>query len=160
MLDDLTIRISDGSKEDIDRIALLEQECFPVPWSWDSIAREITNNEASRFFIAEYGGQFAGCVSCWLLPPYECQLGNVAVSPAFRRRGIATALLQRLISDAEAMGILDITLEVRASNTAAIALYQGLGFEQEGLRKGYYQGKEDAIIMWRREKLTVKPEHM
>lgn len=155
-MEGLTIRISQGSKEDIDAIALLETQCFPVPWSWNSIASEITKNDTSRFYIAELNGEFAGCVSCWFLPPFECQLGNVAVSPSFRRRGIARALMEQLITDAEKTGILDITLEVRASNQPAICLYEGLGFAQEGIRKGYYQGKEDAIIMWRREKITVR----
>ena len=155
-MSEITVRISDGRTSDIDAIAELEKQCFHVPWSWKSIAEEITGNESARFYIAEADGRFAGCVSCWLLIPYECQLGNVAVCPEMRRRGVARTLLNTLISDAEKLGLLDITLEVRASNDPAIALYKSLGFEQEGVRKGYYEGKEDAVIMWRREKLRTR----
>ena len=154
--DDIVIRISDGRKSDIDALAGLEQLCFSVPWSWEAIAGEITKNPSSRFYLAEAEGDIVGCVSCWLLPPYECQIGNVAVAPGFRRRGIATRLMGAVIKDTEALGIMDMTLEVRASNLAAQALYAGLGFESEGIRKGYYQGKEDAVIMWRREKLAER----
>ena len=74
------------------------------------------------------------------------------VSPSRRRQGIAKQLLAALIDAAAEEGIKDITLEVRPSNKAAIALYEGLGFRREGLRKKYYDDLEDAIIMWRREK--------
>ena len=153
---EITVRISDGRTSDIDAIAKLEKQCFQVPWSWKSIAEEITGNDSARFYIAEVGGVFAGCASCWHVVPYECQLGNVAVSPQFRRMGVARTLLTRLIEDAEKQGLLDITLEVRVSNAPAIALYESLAFEREGVRKGYYEGKEDAVIMWRREKLKTR----
>ncbi len=155
--ENISIRISDGRKSDIDALAELERLCFPVPWSWESIARSITESNNSRFYLAELDGKTVACVSCWLLPPYECQLGNVAVDPEYRRRGIATLLLKKMLADCEALGIMDVTLEVRVSNTGAQALYKGLGFESEGIRKGYYQGKEDAVIMWRRERLKTKP---
>ncbi|MBQ3920873.1 MAG: GNAT family N-acetyltransferase, partial [Firmicutes bacterium] len=77
---------------------------------------------------------------------------TVAVSKDFRRQGVATRLLRALSDAAAEEGIKDITLEVRPSNKAAIALYEGLGFRQEGLRKQYYDDLEDAIIMWRRGK--------
>ncbi|MBR0138829.1 MAG: ribosomal protein S18-alanine N-acetyltransferase [Firmicutes bacterium] len=154
--ENISIRISDGRKSDIDALAELEKLCFPVPWSWESIARSITESKNSRFYLAETEGKIVACVSCWLLPPYECQLGNVAVHPEYRRRGIATLLLKAMLADCEALGIMDTTLEVRESNKAARALYEGLGFESEGIRKGYYQGREDAVIMWRRERLRTR----
>ncbi len=154
--EDISIRISDGRKSDIDALAELERLCFPVPWSWESIAKSITESSSSRFYLAELGGRIVACVSCWLVPPFECQLGNVAVDPGYRRRGIATLLLNKMLADCEELGIMDVTLEVRVSNVGAQALYRSLGFESEGLRRGYYQGKEDAVIMWRREKLAER----
>jgi [ribosomal protein S18]-alanine N-acetyltransferase len=75
---------------------------------------------------------------------------NVAVEPEFRRHGIATALLERLFertSDDERRGY---TLEVRVSNVGAIRLYEQLGFEPRGIRRGYYtDNREDALIMWK-----------
>ena len=78
----------------------------------------------------------------------EADIMNVAVSPAFRRRGIAAELLERLKNDLKAEGVYSLTLEVRASNDAAIALYALLGYVQVGRRPGYYHNpKEDALIL-------------
>jgi len=75
---------------------------------------------------------------------------NVAVAPDFRRRGIATTLLERLFEVTEADPRRGYTLEVRVSNADAIRLYERLGFEARGIRRGYYtDNREDALIMWR-----------
>ena len=75
---------------------------------------------------------------------------NVAVSPAHRRKHIASALLETLFRVTERAGVVQHTLEVRAGNEGAIKLYEGFGFKEAGLRKGYYEDNgEDAIIMWR-----------
>src|SRR2546423_838871 len=75
---------------------------------------------------------------------------NVAVEPDYRRRGIATALLDRLFDLTEEDGRRGYTLEVRVSNTQAIALYERLGFQARGIRRGYYtDNREDALIMWK-----------
>ena len=81
----------------------------------------------------------------------EGYISNVAVSPAFRRRGIASALIRALLDRARERNLSFVTLEVRESNAAAIALYEGFGFRPVGRRKNYYDApKEDAWIMWRR----------
>ncbi len=75
---------------------------------------------------------------------------NVAVAPALRRRGIATQLLEELFHATEDDARRGYTLEVRVSNTSAIALYERLGFQATGLRRGYYtDNREDALIMWK-----------
>ena len=75
---------------------------------------------------------------------------NVAVEPAYRRRGIATALLDRLFELTADDSRRGYTLEVRVSNTHAIALYERLGFQGRGIRRGYYtDNREDALIMWK-----------
>ncbi len=75
---------------------------------------------------------------------------NVAVAPDFRRRGIASALLERLFDATATRPARGYTLEVRVSNTGAIRLYEQLGFEARGVRRGYYtDNREDALIMWR-----------
>ena len=75
---------------------------------------------------------------------------NVAVADAYRRRGIASTLLERLFDVTAADPRRGYTLEVRVSNTGAIRLYERLGFEARGVRRGYYtDNREDALIMWR-----------
>ncbi len=75
---------------------------------------------------------------------------NIAVADAFRRRGIASALLERLFDVTETDPQRGYTLEVRVSNVGAIQLYEQLGFEARGIRRGYYtDNREDALIMWR-----------
>ncbi len=150
----ISVRRAMAASGDIDAIARLEQECMPSPWSRNSVAEELLSNESSRFFVAvdSESRKIVGYAGSWVVPPFECQIGNVAVSGDFRRQGVATKLLSALFDAAAEEGIKDITLEVRPSNTAAITLYEGLGFRQEGLRKKYYDDLEDAIIMWRRGK--------
>ena len=75
---------------------------------------------------------------------------NVAVADSYRRRGIATGLMERLFEDTARDGRRGYTLEVRVSNEAAIQLYEKLGFKARGIRRGYYtDNREDALIMWR-----------
>jgi ribosomal-protein-alanine N-acetyltransferase len=77
-----------------------------------------------------------------------CQLDSMAVHPSHRRRGLGAALLREVLSWAAQYGAHHFSLEVRASNTAAIALYQGFGFRPEGRRPGYYtHPEEDALLL-------------
>lgn len=80
----------------------------------------------------------------------EATLFNIAVDPAFQRRGLGRALLEQVIDEVEKRGVVTLWLEVRASNVAAIALYESLGFNEATIRRNYYptvDGREDAIIM-------------
>jgi ribosomal-protein-alanine N-acetyltransferase len=101
--------------------------------------------------VAEVSGQLAGYLVAWL-GPGEGHVGNIAVVPAYRRRGVARALLDELLGRARSTGVGRLTLEVRVSNFAAQELYRRQGFRLAGLRRGYYRDSgEDALIMeWRR----------
>ena len=86
---------------------------------------------------------------CWVIFD-ELHINTLAVAPEFRRRGYATALLQAVMREAETEGAVKATLEVRASNAAALALYERLGFRISARRPGYYTNpQEDALILWR-----------
>lgn len=137
--------------EDSSGIAELERLSFKTPWSEASIRKEIEENELSRFFAAELDGRLCGYAGAWFVAPSEYDIANVAVHPGYRRRGIGRLLMRALASSAQSEGAAEMTLEVRASNEAAIKLYEEFGFEEEGRRKAYYTDGEDAIIMWRRE---------
>ncbi|MCR5481858.1 MAG: ribosomal protein S18-alanine N-acetyltransferase [Clostridia bacterium] len=137
---------------DAETMAELDKICFADPWSTESFRSEIETNNRSLYQIAEMDGVFAGYAGLWKILD-EGHITNVAVAPEFRRRGIGEAMLTRLIELAEAEDIMKFTLEVRISNLQAQALYEKLGFEPAGLRKGYYlDNREDAVIMWRGER--------
>ena len=143
----LTIRRGSRCAEDLCAASGIELACFSdEPWTEEMIAEELAN-PSCVFLFAEADGSTAGDICAWMLPPYECQIGTVGVLPAFRRRGIAEALMRTMISEAEKAGISDIFLEVRRSNAAAIALYEKLGFELIGVRRRYYENREDALVM-------------
>lgn len=128
------------------QIADLEKICFSDPWSENSIAFEL-ENKLAHWLVAQEGEMVAGYIGSQTVMG-ETDMMNVAVHPDFRRRGIAEALVKRLVEDLQAMESHCLTLEVRASNAPAIALYEKLGFSQIGRRKNYYRNpREDALIL-------------
>ena len=130
----------------VSQVAQLEKLCFRDPWSENSVASEL-NNPLSLWLVAVEGEKVAGYVGSQSVMG-ESDMMNVAVHPDFRRQGIGERLILELIDQLENRGNHSLTLEVRASNVSAIALYRKLGFEQVGLRKNYYRNpKEDALIL-------------
>lgn len=128
------------------QIADLEKICFSDPWSENSIAFEL-ENKLAHWLVAQEGEMVAGYIGSQTVLG-ETDMMNVAVHPDFRRRGIAETLVKRLVEDLQAMESHCLTLEVRASNAPAIALYEKLGFSQIGRRKNYYRNpREDALIL-------------
>jgi ribosomal-protein-alanine N-acetyltransferase len=134
---------------DLDLVEAIERESYRTPWSrsmFDAELRKPSSLALGAFtkddalvgyaFVSRY-------VDAW-------HVMNVAVADAFRRRGIASALLGRLFEVTESDSRRGYTLEVRVSNVGAIQLYERLGFEPRGIRRGYYtDNREDALIMWR-----------
>lgn len=130
----------------LDSLAELEQICFAEPWLRSGLAAELSN-PAAVFGVAELDGQTAGYAGMNCIVD-ECYVDNVAVFPQFRRTGVARALMNYLIESAKKNRASFITLEVRVSNTGAIALYKALGFLEAGRRRDFYrQPKEDALIL-------------
>ena len=132
----------------VDQIAELERQCFSTPWS-ETQLEDALYNDASCFIVAEDGeGGVLGYAGLTTVLD-EGYINNIAVEEAARRHGVASALLDVFCRFAE-VNLAFLTLEVRKSNTAAIAMYEKYGFQQAGLRKGYYQRpREDAVIMTR-----------
>lgn len=138
--------ITNMSLQHVAQVAELEKLCFSDPWSEKSIVSEL-ENELSLWLVAVDGDAVAGYVGSQTVLG-ETDMMNVAVAAAYRRRGIAEQLILALVEELKAAGSHCLTLEVRASNAPAIALYEKLGFSQTGLRKNYYRNpKEDALIL-------------
>lgn len=138
---------------DVPSVAALEKLCFSDPWSVSSIASEL-DNPLSLWLVWEEDGTAAAYLGVQRVPP-QADVMNVAVSPALRRRGIARALFAEL--ERRLPEINELFLEVRASNSGAIALYRTLGFEQVGRRPNYYlDPREDALIL-RKELFHADP---
>ena len=135
-------------REHIPQIAELEEICFSEPWSENTLLEAFSSG--TRFFVAQNNGKVWGYIgiSCILDEGY---ITNVAVFPEKRRMGVATALLQKVFELAAELSLGFVSLEVRESNSAAIGLYEGLGFKKEGLRKNFYRSPcENAVIMTKR----------
>jgi len=132
--------------DDIPTVAELERRCFPNPWNEQMIYKELTENRRAQFFVVDRQGSVVGHTGLWKNTS-SIHVTTIAVQPEFRRRGVATALVTHVI-DHSRRSDRTITLEVRPSNEAAIALYRDLGFEIVGRRKNYYSNNnEDALIM-------------
>ena len=145
-----TITVRKMKKEDLDRVSQIEKECFSTPWSRDSF-EDMIDNPAALYMVAEDNGYIVANCGV-IIAAGEGDICNVAVDPSYRKRGIAKLLLTRVMEEAsKEMAVLSFTLEVRRSNTAAISLYEKLGFVNEGIRPGFYTSpKEDAVIFWKR----------
>jgi ribosomal-protein-alanine N-acetyltransferase len=142
----IEIRVLDLS--DLDAIEVIEQQAYPTPWSRSMFASELAK-PTSICLGAFEGSDLVGYiinsryVDAW-------HVMNVAVHPEHQRRGIATALLEKLFERTRGDERRGYTLEVRVSNETAIRLYEKLGFDSRGIRRGYYtDNREDALIMWR-----------
>lgn len=132
-------------QEHIQQIAALETFCFSVPWSADAISGELSN-PLSVWYVAVEDDRVAGYVGSQAVLD-EADMMNLAVAPKFRRKGVAKDLVAHLIQHLKEQNVRCLTLEVRASNEAAIALYDALGFSCVGRRPGYYhKPREDALI--------------
>ncbi len=149
------ITVREAVSGDAKEIAKIEKQCFSAPWSEAEIIREIKTNEIAHYFVAAKtllvgdNESVLGYVGIWYIAG-EGHITNVAVSKGHRRTGIADMLIEALIKNSKEKGINALTLEVRKSNLPAQELYKKHGFICEGVRKNYYDGKEDAIIMWKK----------
>ena len=133
-------------KAHVARVAELEKLCFSTPWSENSIASEL-NNDLALWLVALNDDTVVGYVGSQTVCG-ETDIMNIAVHPDWRRRGIAQILIEQLIRGLEERGSDRLTLEVRASNAPAIALYDKLGFQEVGRRPNYYRNpREDALIL-------------
>jgi ribosomal-protein-alanine N-acetyltransferase len=139
---------------EIDEVLAIEELSFTNPWTRDMYLAEFGNRTISFCYLARgEDRKTVGFCSFWRVLD-ELHINNLAVAPAFRRTGVATALLSRVLADGAKLGAVCATLEVRRSNDPARLLYERFGFSVAGVRRAYYSRPvEDAIIL-RRDRLA------
>jgi ribosomal-protein-alanine N-acetyltransferase len=136
---------------DLGEIERIERRSYPTPWSRSMFAGELA--KPSSICLGAIDADADGRLVAYLVISRYVDawhVMNVAVDPPYRRRGIAWRLLEELFRLTEGDPQRGYTLEVRVSNAAAISLYEQMGFQPTGLRRGYYtDNKEDALVMWK-----------
>ena len=144
----MSIQIVPMNADHLEELEKLERICFSRPWSRKMLAEEL-ENQCAAFLVAQdrITQQVMGYAGLLVMAD-EGYITNVAVFPEFRRQGVAAKLIAVFENFARGNKLAFLTLEVRPSNTAAIALYKGFGFKEVGRRKNYYDlPKEDALIL-------------
>lgn len=144
----MNLRFEKLNESHLESILAIERVCNSAPWSERSFRGELDNAQ-SVFLTAIADGKVVGYAGLWVVID-EGHITTVAVDPDYRRKGIGRKLTKAILEEAREQGVVCATLEVRASNEAAIKLYEGLGFVQSARRRGYYpDNREDAIVMWK-----------
>ncbi len=149
MSERMRVRIAPMTAEHLDEVAALERVCFSDPWSRNLLSEALKNDLSAYLVALDDAGRVAGYAGLTVVLD-EGSIDNIAVRPDCRRQGVAAQLLQVFLDFARGNQLAFLTLEVRASNYAAIALYGSRGFRAVGRRKNYYEHPvEDALIMTR-----------
>ncbi|GAC1335423.1 MAG: ribosomal protein S18-alanine N-acetyltransferase [Candidatus Dormibacteria bacterium] len=134
--------------EDIPTIQEIEREIFLTPWPRNAYRRELQQNRMASYMVIRDGDEIVGYAGLWKMHD-EAHVTTVGVRRRDQGRGFGLALMLALIDRAFALEARWVTLEVRASNYGAMALYEKLGFKVIGRRRGYYTDDgEDAVVMW------------
>jgi [ribosomal protein S18]-alanine N-acetyltransferase len=152
-------KLTPMQESDLDEVLALEQRSFSEPWSRKVFLGELHGNAFATNLVLRAGeagfgegagaGALLGYIMFWVVFE-ELHLMNLAVRPEIRRQGLGTVLIRHALTAGAAQGARTALLEVRASNTAALAMYGKLGFVKKSVRKGYYDHpREDAVIMIR-----------
>lgn len=153
----MNVNIRKMMVEDVPAVVDLDQKSFSLPWPERSFRFELTDNPASRCWVADLDGRIVGMIVVWLIVD-EAHVATVATHPEYRRRGIGKRLLSHALQSLIHEGARSSFLEVRESNIPAQELYRKFGYEQTGRRRRYYKDNdEDAILM---NLDSLKAEHL
>ena len=145
------VRVLTLRRRHLRSVVRIEEECHAQPWSATLFLSEIAQRASRRYTVATLGPLVVGYCGLMMVGD-EGHITTLTVDPAWHRRGVGTVLLADQARVAPSLGVRHLTLEVRASNDAAQALYRRFGFGPVGLRRGYYaETGEDAIVMWVRD---------
>ena len=133
---------------DVEAVHAIELATFPTPWTLDSFHYEMRENQYAHYLVAEDETGIIGFCGMWLVID-AAQITNVAVVERMRGKKIGEALMKEAMRVAREGNMDIMSLEVRVTNVVAQNLYRKLGFQDGGIRKGYYTDNgEDALVMW------------
>lgn len=145
-MSDIKIELMD--KDHIEGVMVVENTSFRVPWSRDAFFQEVNQNEFAIYYVALIEGKVVGYAGVWVICD-EGHITNIAVHPDYRRKGIGSLLIEKLMTYARDHEVVVMTLDVRVGNDTAKKMYAKFGFKEGGLRKEYYSDNlEDALVMW------------
>ncbi len=139
--------IRKAEQSDLEKIHECETASFEQPWTFAMLYDDIIENANTVYLVVEQSGEIIGYGGMWIVLD-EAHITNVCIKPAYRNQGYAKALMNELARVSRECGANSMTLEVRVSNKPALRLYKHCGFTIQGLRKRYYQNREDAYVMW------------
>jgi ribosomal-protein-alanine N-acetyltransferase len=146
-----SLEVGPMTPDDLEEVMQIEQVSFRAPWSPEMFKQDLVFPLARCLAARIQGSEtnsLAGYIVCWFVAD-EVHVTNIAVRADLRNRGVATRLVEEVLSVARHDRMRHCTLEVRTSNEAARGLYGKLGFEARGIRRKYYSdNSEDAVIMW------------
>lgn len=143
----MSLVIRKMAMDDLEQVIAIDQVSFSLPWPSRTFQYELTDNPASRCWVAELDGRVAAMLVGWLIVD-ELHIATIATHPDFRGQGIGKAILLHALRSARDEGVLKSFLEVRASNVMAQKMYKSFGYVEDGRRKEYYKDNaEDAILM-------------
>lgn len=134
---------------DLDRVCLLEERSFSMPWKREDFEAMIARDDSTYYVICD-GDNVIGTAG-YTFNGFEGYINNVVIDEEYRNLGLGKVLMQALLAHGKRKGINEYTLEVRVGNVSANRLYESLGFKSEGIRKNFYERPtEDAYVMWLR----------
>jgi [ribosomal protein S18]-alanine N-acetyltransferase len=140
------LKIRKMTLDDLEQVVAIDQVSFSLPWPPRSFQFELTDNPASRCWVAELDGRVVGMLVGWFIVD-EIHIATIATHPDFRKQGIGEKLLAFALQSAKDEGAASSFLEVRESNTAALELYRKFGYVEDGRREGYYKDNDEAAIL-------------
>lgn len=141
-----SITIRRMGEKDLEKVSAIEQEIFSDPWSFNAFKTDL-NNEMAFPLVVEFEDSVIGYTNLYMVAG-ELQIGNFAVAPGYRHRGVAKKIMSEILKIAGDYCCNSIFLEVRESNKPAQILYESFGFKQSGRRNNYYVNpRETAMLM-------------
>ncbi len=142
------VKIRAMHRDDVTAVQTLEREIFGSSWQEEAFHNELSHNPTANYLVLEDDqAEIVGYCGFWLVQD-EAHVTSIALHPRARGQQWGKRLMHAMVVQAEQLGALWMTLEVRHDNTAAQQLYRRFGFARVGVRPKYYEGRHDAWIMW------------